>query len=120
MGEAHASVVFDGGVDTSHHPLIVTKEEDGQGGNTVDGDEEVAFPQAVNDIEAVDLLHGESSGSLVTSERKGSRPAIDLKKTWSLRPPRSWRKMGLLWGRRRRKETRGGHSLCMFATTTDY
>ncbi|KAL8643670.1 MAG: hypothetical protein Q9226_008198 [Calogaya cf. arnoldii] len=66
MSEPHAGVVFDGSVDTSHHPLIVTKEEDGQCCNTVDSDEEVAFAKAVNDIEAADLLHDGSRWCFVT------------------------------------------------------
>ena len=66
MSEAHECVVVDSVVDASHHALIITKEEDGQGRHAVDRYEKITFPQTVDDIEPVDVLHrGGSSRSCI-------------------------------------------------------
>lgn len=36
MGETHARVVVVGSIDTTHHTLVVTKEEDGKSSKAVD------------------------------------------------------------------------------------
>ena len=59
MAEFHSSlVVVDRGIDTSHHTLIITEEEDGQAGNTIDGDEKTTLLQLVDDIGTRDSVHG--------------------------------------------------------------
>ena len=59
MAEFHGSlVVVDRGIDTSHHTLVITEEEDGQAGNTIDGDEKTTLLQLMDDIGPRDSVHG--------------------------------------------------------------
>ena len=44
-------------VDTSHHTLIITEEEDGQGGDTVDGNEKASLLQFVDHIGSWNEIH---------------------------------------------------------------
>jgi hypothetical protein len=46
------------GVDTAHHTLIITEEEDGQASNTIDGNEKATLLQLVDDIGSWDEIHG--------------------------------------------------------------
>lgn len=45
------------GVDTAHHSLVITKEEDGQGSYTIDGSEEALFLQLVDHIGLRNEIH---------------------------------------------------------------
>ena len=45
-------------IDTTHHTLIITKEEDGETSNTVDGDEKAALLISVDHIGPGDEVHG--------------------------------------------------------------
>lgn len=47
-------------IHAGHHALIIAEEEDGQGCNTIDGDEELSLPETVNDIEPIDVLHDDT------------------------------------------------------------
>lgn len=49
--------VVDGHIDTSHHPLIVPEEEDGQAGDTVDGDEKLSLLIPVDNVVLRDEIH---------------------------------------------------------------
>ena len=60
MTEFHGIVVIvDGVVDTAHHTLIITEEEDGQGRNAIDGNQKATLLQLVGDIHAPHTIHGE-------------------------------------------------------------
>ena len=52
MAKFHGiTIVVGGTIDTTHHTLIIPKEEDGQAGNTVDRDEQTTLLQFVHHIE---------------------------------------------------------------------
>ena len=51
-------VVIDGVVDTAHHTLVITKEEDGQRCNAVDCNEKTTLLQLVDDIGPRNAIHG--------------------------------------------------------------
>ena len=51
-------IVIDCTVDTTHHTLIITKEEDGETSDTVDGDEKATFLISVDHIGPGDEVHG--------------------------------------------------------------
>ena len=58
MTELHGIlVVVLGAIDTTHHTLIVTKEEDRQSGDAVDGDEKAALLKLVDNIVLTDEIH---------------------------------------------------------------
>lgn len=51
MAEFHGvAVVVGGTIDTTHHTLIITKEEDGQAGNTVDRNEKTTLLKLVHHV----------------------------------------------------------------------
>ena len=50
-------VVVNSTVDTAHHSLVITKEENGQPGNAVDGNQETTLLQLMDDIIARDSIH---------------------------------------------------------------
>lgn len=57
--EAHGVDVVLGVVHSAHHSLIITKEEDGEGGETVDGDEELALLERMGNVPFLNLVaHG--------------------------------------------------------------
>ena len=59
MAEFHGSlVVVERAIDTSHHTLVITEEEDGQAGNTIDGNEKTTLLQLMDDIGPRDSIHG--------------------------------------------------------------
>ncbi len=75
MTEFHRiMVVADGVVDTAHHTLIITEEEDGQRSDTVDRNQKTTLLQFVNDIVFRDAIHGEDCAMALKvvyqSERK--------------------------------------------------
>ena len=60
MTEFHGIVVVvDGVVDTAHHTLIITEEEDGQRRNAIDCNQKATLLQLVGDIHAPHTIHGE-------------------------------------------------------------
>lgn len=62
MTEFHRiMIVADGVVDTAHHTLVITEEEDGQRGDTIDRNQKTTLLQLVNDIVFRDAIHGEDS-----------------------------------------------------------
>jgi hypothetical protein len=59
VAEAHGFDIVLGVVHSAHHALIITKEEDGQGGETVDGDQELALLEGMGNIPFLYLVaHG--------------------------------------------------------------
>ena len=59
MTEMHGVMVVIGGVvHTTHHTLVVTEEEDGQGCNAIDCNQKTTLLQLVNDMIAWDSIHG--------------------------------------------------------------
>lgn len=59
VAEAHGVDVVLGVVHSAHHTLVITKEEDGQGGKTVDGDQELALLEGMGNIPFLYLVaHG--------------------------------------------------------------
>ena len=44
-------IVVGSTVDTTHHTLIITEEEDGQASNAIDGDEKTSLLELVHHIE---------------------------------------------------------------------
>lgn len=54
-------------VDTSHHALVIAKEENRQGCNTINGDQKLSLPETVNDIEPTDVLHDEELSAQIRS-----------------------------------------------------
>lgn len=66
MTEVHVMVVVIlGAVNTTHHTLIVTEEEDGKCSDTVDSYEKAALLKLVDHIGSGNKIHGE----LVLSKR---------------------------------------------------
>ena len=61
MTEFHGIlVVVNGIVDTSHHTLVITEEEDGQSCNAIDCDQKTTLLKLVSDVHAGDAIrHGE-------------------------------------------------------------
>lgn len=49
--------VVNGHIDTSHHTLIVPEEENGQAGDTVDGDEKLSLLIPVDNVVLRDEIH---------------------------------------------------------------
>ena len=96
MTEFHGGVVVVyGTVDTTHHALIITEEEDGKTSNTIDGDEKAALLQLVDDIGPRDDIHGsgypESFGvDRMFTEDVGLVPCLALEKQSSERSPEDW------------------------------
>ena len=59
MAEVHVVfVVIPGAVDTTHHTLVITEEENGQASDTIDGYEKAALLKLVNDIMPRYEIHG--------------------------------------------------------------
>ena len=59
MTELHGiTIVIGGTIDTTHHTLIITEEENGQAGNTIDRNEKTTLLKLVHHIESGNLIHG--------------------------------------------------------------
>ncbi len=59
MTEFHGIfVVVRSSIDSSHHTLIITEEENGQSGNAIDRNQEAPFLQPVDDIGPRNEIHG--------------------------------------------------------------
>ena len=59
MTELHGFlVVIQSTVDTTHHTLVVTEEEDGETGNAIDGNEKATLLEFVNHIGPGNDIHG--------------------------------------------------------------
>lgn len=59
IAETHGVDVVLGVVHSAHHSLVITEEEDGEGGETVDGDEKLALLEGMGDIPFLNLVaHG--------------------------------------------------------------
>lgn len=52
--------IVDGYIDATHHALIVAKEEYGQATHAINSNEEGALLIAMDDVEAIDSIHGRS------------------------------------------------------------
>ena len=65
MTEFHRSlVVVDSSVDTTHHTLIITEEENGETGNAIDGNEKSTLLEPMADVVARDSIHGGGNARL--------------------------------------------------------
>ena len=81
------------GIDTAHHTLIITEEENRQGGDTIDGNEKLSLLEFVDHIGSRDEIHGSDrwqglssaggnnviqreDGRLKTSQALGQRPEV--------------------------------------------
>ena len=51
-------IIIWGAVHSTHHTLIITEEEDGKSGDTINGYEKTALLQLVNDIVLRNKVHG--------------------------------------------------------------
>lgn len=51
-------IVVPGAVDTTHHTLVITEEEDGKGSDTIDGYEKTALLKLVHHIVLGNEIHG--------------------------------------------------------------
>ena len=70
----HGCVVVVGGVvDTSHHSLIITEEEDTETGHAIDGDQQTSLLEPVDDIGFWNDVHSDGGGDSVTKARCGVR-----------------------------------------------
>ena len=59
MSELHGClVVVQSTIDTTHHSLIITEEEDGETSNTIDGDEKTTLLKFVDHIGPGNDIHG--------------------------------------------------------------
>ena len=59
MTKFHGSVIIvEGTIDTTHHALIVTEEEDGETSNTIDGYEKAALLKLMDHIGSGNDVHG--------------------------------------------------------------
>jgi len=76
-------------VDTTHHTLIITEKEDGQAGNTIDGNEKAALLKPVDHIRSWDQIHG-GQGFKMTVDIQ--RVVTDLEELLS--PAWRWRSRG--------------------------
>ena len=65
--------IVDGYVDATHHALVVAKEEDGQATHAIDGNEEGALLVAMDDIEAIDVIHSRSQEDRFSCLGDGAR-----------------------------------------------
>ena len=97
MTEFHGGVVVvDSTVDTTHHTLIVSEEEDGKTSNTIDGDKKATLLQLVDDIGPRNDIHGsgypESWGvdRMITEDVRGLVPCLALEKQSSEQSPEDW------------------------------
>ena len=97
MTEFHGGVVVvDGTVDTTHHTLIISEEEDGKTSNTIDGDKKATLLQLVDDIGPRNDIHGcgypESCGvdRMITEYASGLVPCLALEKQSPERSPEDW------------------------------
>ena len=96
MTEFHGGVVVvDGTVDTTHHTLIISEEEDGKTSDTVDGDEKATLLQLVDDIGPRNDIH--CSGypeccvdRIITENKRGLEPYLALEKQSSEQSPEGW------------------------------
>lgn len=72
MTEFHDLVIVIGGViDTSHHTLIITEEEDTETSHAVDGDQQTPLLEPVDNIGFWNDIHGDRRGDLVTKAEYG-------------------------------------------------
>lgn len=70
MAEFHRVVVIIIGiVDTAHHTLIITEEEDGETGDTIDGNEKTSLLQLVDDIGPGNEVHGDRDALRASDEK---------------------------------------------------
>lgn len=51
-------IVIFGVVNTTHHTLVITKEENGQGSHAIDSNEKAALLELVNDVGPWNHIHG--------------------------------------------------------------
>lgn len=59
MAKVHVVlIIVPGAVDTTHHTLVITEEEDGEGSDTVDGDEKTALLKLVHHVVLGNEIHG--------------------------------------------------------------
>ena len=80
VAELHGiTIVVRGTVDTTHHTLIITEEEDGQASNTVDRNEKTTLLKLVHHVEARDTIHdGDDRTRLIyAKDRKGNIKILD-------------------------------------------
>ena len=97
MTEFHGGVVVVyGTVDTTHHTLIISEEKDGKTSNTIDGDEEAALLQLVDDIGPRNDIHGSGYpescgvGRMIAEDIGGLVPCLALEKQGSEQSPKDW------------------------------
>ena len=57
VAKAHDIDVASGGVYSSHHTLIIAKEENRESSNAVDGDQKCSLLKAMDQVELWDTLH---------------------------------------------------------------
>ena len=58
MAEFHdVDSIIDGNIDTTHHALVIAKEEDGEAAHAIYGNKEGTLLKAVDYIESRDLVH---------------------------------------------------------------
>ena len=58
MTEFHGIlIVVLGVVNTTHHTLVITKEENGQGSHAIDSDEKATLLELVNDVGSRNHIH---------------------------------------------------------------
>lgn len=89
VAEFHGFIVVVGCiVDTPHHTLIITKEEDTETGHAVDCDQKTSLLELMHDIGFWDDIHSDGGGDLVTKagcvyrvERCVPSPVLTRKKS---------------------------------------
>ena len=57
MAKSHGFSIVAIGVDTAHNPLIITEEEDGKTGHSIDGNQQRALLQPPGHIELGNAIH---------------------------------------------------------------
>jgi hypothetical protein len=94
MTELHRiMVVADGVIDTAHHTLVITEEEDGQRSDTIDRNEKTTLLQLVDDIPSRDAIHGEDCAMAleVVYRSEGSKKSLALQGTMKEKQSRNER-----------------------------
>lgn len=73
MAEFHGVMVIVGStIDTTHHTLIITEEEDRQAGNTVDGNEKTTLLKLVHHVKPRNGIHnGDDRMRLIYAKEVG-------------------------------------------------
>ena len=97
MTEFHGGVVVVyGTIDTTHHTLIISEEENGKTSNTIDGDEKATLLQLVNDIGPRNDIHGSGYSErsdvdrMITDDIRELVPCLALEKQGSEQSPEDW------------------------------